>query len=146
MKLFLDTSSLVKLYHKEAGTEEIEYIFTNHTITEIFLLEITKIEFQSAIWKKVRTKEVTAVTAVTKMRLFEQDFLKYTFITMDNLILEGARILILKYGIKGLRTLDSIQLSTCKTLFEKAHVFLTSDQLLKTLLKAEGLPTELSIL
>lgn len=36
MKIFLDTSSLVKLYHREAGTEELENLFTNQNITKFF--------------------------------------------------------------------------------------------------------------
>ena len=52
MKIFLDTSSLVKLYHQEAETNEIEKIFNTQKLTHIFLSEISKIEFASAIWKK----------------------------------------------------------------------------------------------
>ena len=40
MKLFLDTSVLVKLYHNEIGTNEIEQFFTNNDITAIYLSEI----------------------------------------------------------------------------------------------------------
>ena len=37
MKIFLDTSSLFKLYHEEEGTEELEKVFSQAKITEIFL-------------------------------------------------------------------------------------------------------------
>jgi uncharacterized protein len=47
VNIFLDTSSLVKLYHKEMGTEEIQSLFLNKTITKVFLAGITKIEFSS---------------------------------------------------------------------------------------------------
>jgi len=59
MKIFLDTSSLFKLYHKEDGTAELEMLFSTVPITTVFLSEISKIEFASAIWKKVRSKEIT---------------------------------------------------------------------------------------
>ena len=52
MKIFLDTSSLFKLYHQEEGTEELETIFTKVKITHNFLSEISKVEFTSTIWKK----------------------------------------------------------------------------------------------
>ena len=42
MKLFLDTSSLVKLYHNEIGTSELEELFTGLTINAIYLSEISK--------------------------------------------------------------------------------------------------------
>jgi len=40
MKIFLDTSSLLKLYNKEADTAELELIFSTVKITDIFLSEI----------------------------------------------------------------------------------------------------------
>ena len=106
MKIFLDTSSLFKLYHREADTAALELIFSTLKITSIFLSEISKIEFTSTIWKKVRTKEITAFEAQTTLDLFESDLGKYTFITADNIIIEQAIILTSKYGIQGLRTLD----------------------------------------
>ncbi len=123
MKIFLDTSSLLKLYHKEADTAELELIFSTVKITDIFLSEISKIEFTSAIWKKVRTKEITESEALTTLDLFESDFRKYSFVATDSIIIEQARILVSKYGIQGLRTLDSIQLSVSVSLFQQAEIF-----------------------
>lgn len=51
MKIFLDTSSLFKLYHKETGTTELEDIFSTEKITTVYLSEIAKIEFASTVWK-----------------------------------------------------------------------------------------------
>ena len=145
MKIFLDTSSLFKLYHQEMGSEELENIFAQSKITNIFLSEITKVEFTSTVWKKVRAKEITANQARITLELFETDFEKYNFVATSNLILEQARNLTTKYGIDGLRTLDSIQLSTCIALCEHAEIFFTTDKLLKKLMEAEGLQTEMPI-
>lgn len=125
MRIFLDTSSLFKLYHQEAGTAELEQLFTQTSITHIFLAEITKIEFASTVWKKVRIKEITAQQANVTTALFEADFAKYTFATTDSLLVEQARKLTIKYGLEGLRTLDSIQLATCLTLRQEVVVFFT---------------------
>lgn len=144
MKLFLDTSSLFKLYHQEAETEELEEVFSQTKITHIYVSEISKVEFTSTIWKKVRTKEIATEQATLTLKLFETDFEKYNFVTTDSLILERARNLTSKYGIEGLRTLDSIQLSTCVSLRKQVDAFYTADKLLKTLLEREGLPTEMS--
>lgn len=111
MKIFLDTSSLFKLYHQEAGTDELENVFSKVKITHIYLSEISKVEFTSTIWKKVRTKEITLEQAKTTLELFESDFQKYNFVATDSLILEQARNLITKYGIVGLQISDGIQLS-----------------------------------
>ena len=143
MKIFLDTSSLFKLYYQEEGTIELENIFSQTTITPIFLSEISKVEFTSTVWKKARIKEITETQAKTTLELFEIDFEKYNFVATDSLILEQARNLTTKYATQGLRTLDSIQLSTCVALREQLTVFFTADKLLKTLIEAEGLPTQL---
>lgn len=142
MKVFLDTSSLIKLYHREAGTQQLEFIFSSLKITAVFLTEIAKIEFASAIWKKVRIKEMTDAEALTTLHLFDSDSQKYIFISADSIIIERARLLIEKYNVEGLRTLDSIQLATCVSLSQQANLFLTSDYLLKDLLVKENLPTQ----
>ena len=145
MKIYLDTSSLFKLYHREADTAELEQNLSVITITSIFLSEITKVEFTSTVWKKVRTKEITEIEAQTTLDLFESDFGKYHFITTDSIIIEQARLLTSKYGIQGLRTLDSIQLSTAVSLFRQVDKFFTADNLLQSLFIAENLPTNLPI-
>jgi predicted nucleic acid-binding protein len=143
MKIFLDTSSLFKLYHQETGTEELESIFQKFKITHIYLSEISKVEFTSTIWKKVRTKEISIDQANLTALLFESDFEKYNFISTDSLILEQARNLTNKYGVEGLRTLDSIQLSTCKLLEKQVDIFFSADLLLYSLIEKEGLITKL---
>ncbi len=141
MKIFLDTSSLFKLYHKETGTAELEEMFSAAKITSIYLSEISKIEFTSTVWKKVRTKKISELEANTTLELFETDFVKYSFIATDSIIIEQARIFTTKYGIRGLRTLDSIQLSTAVFLSQRVDVFFTADILLKSFFDAEGLRT-----
>jgi predicted nucleic acid-binding protein len=143
IKIFLDTSSLFKLYHHENGTEELENVLLKFRITHIYLSEITKVEFTSALWKKVRTNEIYSEQAVITSKLFESDFEKYNFISTDSLILEQARNLTIKYGKEGLRTLDSIQLSTCKVIENQVDIFITADKLLSFLIEKEGLNTRL---
>ena len=75
---------------------------------------------------------------------FESDFVKFTFIATNSLILEQAKNLISKYGNEGLRTLDSIQLSSCVALDKEVDFFFAADKLLEKLLKREGLRTQLT--
>jgi len=135
MNIFLDTSSLFKLYHRETDTERIERFFTDHTIKTVFLSEIAKIEFASTIWKKVRAQQINETQARTILASFESDFNRYTFFQTDNIVIENARHLIEKYGRQGLRTLDSIQLSSAVLLKYQADVFLTTDKLLDIFFK-----------
>jgi PIN domain nuclease of toxin-antitoxin system len=51
MNIFIDTSSLFKLYHAEQGSEEMLSLFNKYEISTIYLSEITKIEFDSVVWK-----------------------------------------------------------------------------------------------
>jgi predicted nucleic acid-binding protein len=143
MKVYLDTCALFKLYHNETGTEEIENIFIQNKISGIFLSEISKIEFASTVWKKVRMKDITEVQANTLIELFENDLSKFTFIQVDNIIIELSKYFISKHGREGLRTLDSIQLSTSVMLKERIDLFKTTDNLLNKFLSAEGLPISL---
>ncbi len=140
MNIFLDTSSLVKLYHREADTQVVENVFIQHKITRVFLSEISKIEFASTIWKKVRTKEIAENEAKIVIGLFESDYPKYTFIKADAAIIARAGVFLSKYGLQGLRTLDSIQLSVATSLANEADLFITADHLLKTLFSLELLP------
>ena len=92
--------------------------------------------------EKLRTKEITESEARETLKLFENDFSKYNFVATDSLIIEQARNLTTQYGIEGLRTLDSIQLSTCIELENQVDVFFTADKLLRRLIELEGLPTQ----
>ena len=90
----------------------------------------------------MRTKEITEIEARETLIFFENDFSKYIFVATNSLIIEQARNLTNLYGKEGLRTLDSIQLSTCVELENQVDIFFTADKLLKRLLNLKGLSTE----
>ncbi|MVN21952.1 type II toxin-antitoxin system VapC family toxin [Mucilaginibacter arboris] len=140
-EVFLDTSSLVKLYHREDDTAIVETIFKEFAVKTVFLSELTKIEFTSTIWKKVRVQQIGELTAKEIIVNFESDISKFTFIPIHTAIVEQARNLINRYGINGLRTLDSLQLSTAIYLKNQANLFVTSDKLLNSFFVNESLPT-----
>ena len=142
MNIFLDTSTLVKLYHSEIGTKDIDSFFKDNPIDKIYLSEITKIEFDSAIWKKVRTTEMKQQTAEGLIKSFEEDYNKYTFIDDKVAIKNKSKELITKYRVEGLRTLDAIQLATANSIKAKADLYKSSDKLLTELFEKEGLPVK----
>ena len=78
----------------------------------------------------------------TTIHLFYKDYQKYSFIQIDNFITESAYSMINKFGNKGLRTLDSIQLATAVSIKNQASLFITSDKLLKELFIMESLKVE----
>ena len=53
----LDTSALVKIYHRESGTDVILNIINKNDIN-IYISDIAVIEFHSALLKKVRQHEI----------------------------------------------------------------------------------------
>ena len=141
MKIFLDTSSLIKLYHNEIGTEVLDKVFEDNIIEEIFLSDITKVEFESAIWKKVRTKDLTIDEANGIIDSFDVDYNKFSFISINSKLISIAKNLVTKYGLKGLRTLDSIQLASIIKVKKDLSIAFTSDDLFKSLIKLEGINT-----
>ncbi len=112
MKAFLDTSSLIKLYHQEEGTDHVMKALSSD-IREIFLSELAILEFRSAIWKKIREKEIQERAAIEVIKCFQNDVDNFQW------------------------TLDSLQLAAALTMKDKKCVFLTSDKLLLTLFKDE---------
>jgi predicted nucleic acid-binding protein len=142
MKIFLDTSSLIKLYHSEKGTENLDKLFDEYAIEEIYLCDISKIEFNSAIWKKVRTKELNEDIANELIKSFEADYDNYSFIEISSELIENARDLVNKYGSKGLRTLDSFQLSSSLKVKNEISFAISADDLLMRLIELEGIKTK----
>ncbi len=138
MKAFIDTSSLVKLYHSEAGSGHLHEILSTD-IETIYLSEIAKIEFLSAIWKKIRQRDLTGEVGNAVICCFEADFNKFQWIKLSSDVIKGAVEFLKKYGDDGLRTLDSLQLACAVQLKEDNCSFFTSDKLLQRLFKKENL-------
>lgn len=135
--IYLDTSSLVKAYHREPDSDKIIKILPQYQ--RIFLSELTKIEFISAIWKKVNRGEATETDVKKCIQFFETDYNKYHWIIIDREIINSAINLLNKYSKIGLRTLDAIQLACAVSVKDNADEFLTSDKILKTIFIKEGL-------
>lgn len=74
MRLFLDTSSLIKLYHEEKDCESFKNIIVRNSISSIFLSELTRVEFLSALWKKHRPGEL-AVGVVEQIAMLLRSLL-----------------------------------------------------------------------
>lgn len=142
MKVFLDTSALLKMYHREEGTVDMEKLFQENKIEKIFLAEITSVEFFSAVAKKYRVGEITQEQAHFLYEVFKKDLPKFEVLVQDESVLKKATELILKYEKEGLRTLDALQLATA--VLGKQHIDLnkTFDKLLEKLFESEGLKTK----
>jgi hypothetical protein len=103
---------------------------------------LAKVEFVSAIWKKVRTKDLTDGEAACIIDSFKHDYDNYSFIDINSGLVQVARDLIQKYGLKGLRTLDSIQLGSILKVKSELTFAITADKLLSELIELEGVKTK----
>lgn len=139
MNIFLDTSSLIKLYHFEVQTEYIDSIFVRYPIKKIFISELSKIEFESAVWKKIRTNQLQNIEGSNLINAFRSDYQNFHFIKINSSLLLNAQELISKYGEKGLRTLDSIILSSVISVKDEISFVVCLDSLLNTFIKNEGI-------
>jgi uncharacterized protein len=137
VKLFLDTSSLIKLYYKEDGTSRLDQIFLSSSVKQIFLSEISITEFYSAIYKKVRTKDLTQQNANDILDSFKADQNKFTFIPVNSEVIGYSQILLMKYGPKGLRALDAIQFASVYTVRNTINRAISDDKLLNSFLALE---------
>ncbi len=138
MKAFLDTSSLLKLYHQEVDTDILSDALAE--VDVIYLSELAQLEFCSAIWKKVRTKEIDSEIAREMIAYFEDDYAKFSWIKLNTTRIHHATLLLNQYGTLGLRTLDAIQLSSALSLNANDEMlFFTHDKLLKSIFEQEGL-------
>jgi len=90
VKAFLDTSSVIKLYHSEEGSDRIFQILSQN-IQTIILSEIALLEFRSALWKKARLRDITETAAKNVIACFEQDIDKFQFIRVDSSIIDSQR-------------------------------------------------------
>jgi len=115
MKAFFDTSSILKLYHDEEGSDELLDYF-NKNIDIVILSELADLEFRSALWRKVRTEEIDELVALDVIKCFENDYDNFVWIKLKSDIMKSASKLLMKYGKKSLRSLDSIQLACALTL------------------------------
>ena len=143
MNIFLDTSSLFKLYFQESGSAELDQLFEHQSIEQIFLSGLATVEFRSIVWRKVRMNEITVQNATLLLNAFDADYSTYTFIPADELLLQLARQLLDKYGQSGLRSLDTIQLASAVSVQQEVQLFKTADDLLNTLFIAESLPVSI---
>ena len=138
MILFLDTSVLVKLYHNEDGSDRIEKIIKGG-VSAIALSELSILEFRSALLKKCRTGELDVSAAKGSIQCFQNDYLNFMWVHIDQELIDSAALLLMKYGDRGLRTLDSIQLACALKLDKVETEYATADELLKNFFVNEGL-------
>jgi uncharacterized protein len=141
-RYFFDTSALIKLYHQEDGTEEVDELLDQDE-SLIVISDLAVVEMASALARKVRTQEITAEVFHTAVAAFEEDVAAFESYPLSHQILHDARQLLKSKGlIDGLRTLDALQLATALFAHQwhPLDLFIASDKRLVTVAEKESLP------
>jgi predicted nucleic acid-binding protein len=114
MNIFLDTNAVVKLYHHEAGTDNLANFLTLHQNDLVITIsDLTKIELHSTFLKRVRMKQIDLKTVYQVFESFDNDAKMFNVIEVNHEIKKFAITLLNGVAYKrSLRTLDAIQLSS----------------------------------
>jgi len=72
MNLFVDTSALVKLYHREIGTDNFINSLHRQDNLVITMTDISRVECHSALMKRVRIGKLSLKNAREALTFFEQ--------------------------------------------------------------------------
>lgn len=113
MNVYLDTSGIIKLYHKEVGSDELLAFLRSYAHDLILTVaDITRTEFHSAFLRRVRMKEIPSTPVFAVFGAFDRDLHMYNQISVDDTVKNMATTL--RDNIahqRGLRSLDAFQLA-----------------------------------
>jgi predicted nucleic acid-binding protein len=139
---FFDTSALVKHYHLEAGTLEVDRIW-NEPANLLFASRLAALEMTSAFAAKVRAGTITTTDFDALTRRFSADVAKKRIAAIRLLVLhtKEAERLIRQHGLTDrLRALDALHLAVALDRRARGLVlhFVCSDLDLLGVAKKEG--------
>ncbi len=134
MNLFFDTSALIKKYIIENGSDKVDDLMNKADM--IFISVITEIETFSTFKRLLIEKAITQTEYKILIKEFQIDYEFYSLIDFDNFISSNAKLMIEKYQLKSL---DSIQLGTALSLKNEIDYFVVTDNKIIKSAKKEGL-------
>lgn len=138
MILFFDTSALVKYFHIEEGTEQITALI-NDSNNEIWVLELARIEFISALFRKYRAHLITNNQLESAIEGFETEYASFNIEPLSQPVAFEAEYLLKKYGkTEGLRTLDALHFAAFRLIAEEGWYFVAADEVLCQTVQLEG--------
>jgi predicted nucleic acid-binding protein len=106
---YFDTSALVKRYAQEVGTAWVMSLTDPTAGHDVYVVRITGPEMIAALFRKVRTREVTRVDAVRAAENFKADFqTQYQIVEVTADLADRAMTLAQHHGLRGY---DAVQLA-----------------------------------
>jgi predicted nucleic acid-binding protein len=141
MILFFDTSALVKFFHEEKGSELVTRLILSKD-NEVWISEIAKVEFLSAIFRRLRSKEINDAQLEEAIGGFDEQLSFFNVEPLGQAILKEAELLLKRYGKKrSLRSLDALHLGTFSLISEKGWWFVATDEVLCEIAEDMGFQT-----
>ncbi len=141
MKLFFDTSALVKFFYEEEGSDIVTDLITSKQ-NEIWLLELVRIEFYCALYRRFRNNEISEDQLNIAISGFNEELYTFYVEPIRHTTIQEAESLINNYGKEyGLRTLDSLHLAAFILIATKDWYFVVADEKLNDLIKIMGYNT-----
>jgi uncharacterized protein len=142
---FLDTSALVKRYHIEEGTSEVDRLFVDDRL-ELVISRLGFIELLSALAMKVRSGVLSAdaLSAARKRFLGDVKSRRLSVVRLTASHFRGAEQLISRHATtRRLRTLDAVQLAVASERLQpqSGGAIVSADLALLEIAEIEGLPT-----
>jgi uncharacterized protein len=140
---YLETSALVKLYVREAGTDRLLALTGRSSENRFAILALARVEFRSAVRRRERNGEIPEAIAAQLLETFDRHVeARFVTQTVTDYVLDQALLLIDRYV---LRAFDAVQLAGYLVLTTSATggdvpVFVCSDQALLSAAAQEGLP------
>ena len=120
MRIFFDSSALVKRYVQEPGTQQINDLFAQ--TDQVFVSIIALPEMVSALARKKNEKKVTADQFNERKSELITDFQDFSVCDLTPEVVSQTLYLLERYS---LRTLDAIHLSSAVVM--KMELFVSSD-------------------
>ncbi len=107
MILYLDTSSLVKVYITEAGSDEVHALVERAAV--VATSRIAYPELRAALARRRRERTLRPTEFTIAKRAFEADWPRYVVVDVTSAICRDAGELAERYGLRGF---DSVHLAS----------------------------------
>jgi predicted nucleic acid-binding protein len=123
MKIFMDTSVLIKRYLVEAGSDKVDKLF--ESASQIIVSPVTAIEARSILRRLLAEKKITRPDYKKLNEELSFDFDYFTVVNFDAVLEVAAKSLIDRYQLK---TLDALQLASANFKKSEISLFVASDK------------------
>ena len=144
---YLDTSALIKHYVAEPGSQWVEAVIFGSADTVSLTSRVTMVEVWSALARRRREASISPQDHADAVDAFREDCLtRYRFVEFESPVIELAGQLLDRHP---LRAYDAVQLASALIISHAlteaglpTPIFLSADDRLLTIARAEGIPSD----